>query len=200
MAETPNVTADHAGVQRCILQMKDLDLWQKCDGHTHLISFVKQLNHFATGKEHGSSDYAQVSENLLCRLVKALEDLSTLVDKVPPIMHDRNQRFGNQAYRTWFDRMKEYADSYLTAPHIENEQHQLELRAYLCDSFGNRQRIDYGTGHELNFIVFLMGLYKICTYKRQLTLIKKLIKHNLIFMNYLLFISYLYFRHDTRCT
>lgn len=36
-----------------------------------------------------------------------------------------------------------------------------ELAGYVMDSFGNRQRIDYGTGHELHFIIFLLCLDKI---------------------------------------
>ena len=35
-----------------------------------------------------------------------------------------------------------------------------ELSAYLVDSFGNETRIDYGTGHEMNFALFLMCLFK----------------------------------------
>jgi hypothetical protein len=31
----------------------------------------------------------------------------------------------------------------------------IELSAYLDDSFGNRVRIDYGTGHETSFIVWM---------------------------------------------
>lgn len=37
----------------------------------------------------------------------------------------------------------------------------VELVPYLLDSFGNSTRIDYGTGHELSFIFFLMALFKI---------------------------------------
>lgn len=36
-----------------------------------------------------------------------------------------------------------------------------ELQAYLLDSFGHPVRIDYGTGHESNFILFLYCLYKL---------------------------------------
>ncbi|KAL7542940.1 hypothetical protein ACHAXR_012226 [Thalassiosira sp. AJA248-18] len=39
-----------------------------------------------------------------------------------------------------------------------------ELRAYLHDAFGHPIRIDYGTGHESSFIVFLLSLCKIGCY------------------------------------
>lgn len=39
-----------------------------------------------------------------------------------------------------------------------------ELKVYLLDSFGSYERIDYGTGHELNFVVFLLCLFKVGVY------------------------------------
>jgi hypothetical protein len=33
-----------------------------------------------------------------------------------------------------------------------------ELKTYLEQSFGDPVRIDYGTGHELNFLCFIMIL------------------------------------------
>ncbi|KAK1774508.1 Phosphotyrosyl phosphate activator protein-domain-containing protein [Copromyces sp. CBS 386.78] len=35
-----------------------------------------------------------------------------------------------------------------------------ELKAYFLGGFGSAQRLDYGTGHELSFIMFLGGLWK----------------------------------------
>lgn len=42
----------------------------------------------------------------------------------------------------------------------ENMDTCRELSGYLEDSFGNSQRVDYGTGHETTFFVFLYCLYK----------------------------------------
>ena len=39
-----------------------------------------------------------------------------------------------------------------------------ELKTYLIESFGSYERIDYGTGHELNFVVFLFCLFKLGVY------------------------------------
>ena len=37
----------------------------------------------------------------------------------------------------------------------------VELTPYVYDSFGNKSRIDYGTGHETNFFAFLFCLAKL---------------------------------------
>jgi len=42
-----------------------------------------------------------------------------------------------------------------------DQQNVNELTAYIVDSFGNPTRIDYGTGHELSFCMFLCGLFKV---------------------------------------
>lgn len=36
-----------------------------------------------------------------------------------------------------------------------------EIMYYLTEGFGNSTRIDYGTGHEISFIMFLCCLFKI---------------------------------------
>jgi len=37
----------------------------------------------------------------------------------------------------------------------------VEITPYILDSFGNKSRIDYGTGHETNFFAFLFCLAKL---------------------------------------
>ena len=43
----------------------------------------------------------------------------------------------------------------------------IELKSYFMDSFGNPSRIDYGTGHELNYFCFLLILYRAGMYSEE---------------------------------
>ena len=36
-----------------------------------------------------------------------------------------------------------------------------ELKGYFLGSWGSAQRLDYGTGHELSFLAFLGGIWKL---------------------------------------
>lgn len=49
---------------------------------------------------------------------------------------------------------------------LVDQQNINELSKYLIDSFGNEIRIDYGTGHELSFCMFLCGLFKVNVLKQ----------------------------------
>ena len=92
-----------------------------------------------------------------------------------PLQDLKQQRFGNKAFRDLSERLANEAEGLIdvliiptlgldacTLPAWAESRDVLvatvraELRAYLCDSFGNSSRIDYGSGHELHFFVFLM--------------------------------------------
>ncbi|XP_074597189.1 serine/threonine-protein phosphatase 2A activator-like [Brevipalpus obovatus] len=144
---------------RRILNVSDLPNWYKSEGYKDLMSFIRQLNDFAKGVHNGLCDESSIKETSLQRVRDLLCELSKLADQIEPIKGDTGQRFGNKAFRTWYDGMKTKAISLLQANYSEKDQ--AELRPYLLESFGNQQRIDYGTGHELCFVIFMLGLYKL---------------------------------------
>mmetsp|Transcript_36492 Transcript_36492/g.27058 ORF Transcript_36492/g.27058 Transcript_36492/m.27058 type:complete len:120 (+) Transcript_36492:270-629(+) len=98
-------------------------------------------------------------------------------------------RFGNKAFRTLMDKIISNCDQFLATfcSDASFSRSFEELKAYLLDSFGSYERIDYGTGHELNFIVFLLCLFKMgvyspadleatinCVFQRYLVLMRKI--------------------------
>lgn len=97
-----------------------------------------------------------------------LDAIDTLVDKHPPA-DTVSSRFGKPEFRDFYDELVSEASTllqtYLLGPNLPGEQvatnHKgaiVELQAYLVESWGNRTRIDYGSGHELNFMTFLLAL------------------------------------------
>mmetsp|Transcript_10627 Transcript_10627/g.31075 ORF Transcript_10627/g.31075 Transcript_10627/m.31075 type:complete len:424 (+) Transcript_10627:112-1383(+) len=95
-------------------------------------------------------------------------------------------RFGNPSFRTWHDRLVERSDAIITTilqarsddtltPELacqrgkdaaagvlkpEGDDSVRQVSPYLHDSFGHSIRLDYGTGHESSFLVFLLILSK----------------------------------------
>jgi len=89
-----------------------------------------------------------------------------MLDECPPI--DQPMRFGNKAFKNWLDKVISNVDSDLSIiaaggnPDFKNFDKAIpEIREYLIESFGSYERIDYGTGHELNFFIFLYCMCKI---------------------------------------
>lgn len=118
------------------------------------------------------------------RIREMLDIISAILDEAPPDTGPR--RFGNVAFRKWYALLEERADGlleeYLSAEVLnaggaflqigkieggkEGEAGEVvtakeELKAYLMGSFGSAQRLDYGTGHELSFLAFLGGIWKL---------------------------------------
>jgi serine/threonine-protein phosphatase 2A activator len=155
-----NENQSNSEPKRRILSAEDIDFWLKCDGYKDYLNFIKQLNEFAKGVHNKAlNSRNSITNELLINIVLMLDSLSSLVDEIKPFDDDKNQRFGNKAFRVWFNQMTTKVDSDLNQ--LFDSSDVMELKPYLMDSFGNEQRIDYGTGHEMCFIIFLMGLYKL---------------------------------------
>ncbi|KAL3896529.1 MAG: hypothetical protein SGCHY_004013 [Lobulomycetales sp.] len=91
-------------------------------------------------------------------LLELLASLLTLVEKTPPVSaQPHGQRFGNPAFRSFLDALPlpGFWPASVPTAHIDACIH------YWKRSWGDYTRLDYGSGHELNFIVFLICLFQI---------------------------------------
>ncbi|KAI9337406.1 hypothetical protein DFJ73DRAFT_628923 [Zopfochytrium polystomum] len=142
--------------QRAILTKEDLERWLASPTMAEFVAFVDQLN--LSVRNRKLTDVLVVPE-VAVTLLGVLDEIESWVSEIPPVSNSAS-RFGNPSYRDWFDRLEQNARS-LTARLVPDPSAGRELAPYLLHSFGNRRRIDYGTGHEAHFVAFLLCLRKL---------------------------------------
>ncbi len=147
--------------EKLVKSAQDVKVWEKSDAYAEYLGFVQAVGDAIEGKKTGDPELESSSSEPARRLVDMLDTLSLWADEVEPA--EQQQRFGNKAFRTWYQRLEEGVDK-LLSPVLEpggRMDASSELGQYLLDSFGNPTRIDYGTGHEMAFVMLLCALFKI---------------------------------------
>ncbi|RYH13941.1 hypothetical protein EON65_34480 [archaeon] len=136
----------------------EFDKFSKSETHKEILDFVKACAEAVVGTpcNHDEPD----SSPVVRRYTQLMSRLCELVDEVPPIQQP--MRFGNKAFRNWHERLTSEVESFLIDILPEEiAEARIELLPYFLDMFGNPTRIDYGTGHELNFAIVFMLLFKL---------------------------------------
>jgi serine/threonine-protein phosphatase 2A activator len=121
------------------------------------MNFIKMLQNSVKGKSN--SQVPKSNNPCFLGLEKLFDELDKLFDEVP--LSTKEQRFGNTAFKLFRDKVEKQYDTLIKLVVVPkfNEGLALELKNYLLECFGSYQRLDYGTGHELNFLCFLLVLF-----------------------------------------
>lgn len=138
-------------------QPDDIKTWEHSKAYSQLLGFICAMNESVKDKK--ISDQYHVSDAVQ-KLMTIFDKLNSWIDEYPPI--DQPQRFGNKAFKSFYDRL--VSDSASVLEHVlDTKYHRSipEISIYLNEGFGNSTRIDYGTGHELAFVAFLCCLFKL---------------------------------------
>ncbi|KAL5011510.1 hypothetical protein ScPMuIL_010061 [Solemya velum] len=143
--------------QKEILEPSDIEKWEHSEAYKDLNGFILAINTAVKGLKMSDNYPVNV---IIQGLLAMLDKMDKWIDEFPPL--EQPQRFGNKAFRSWFTKLKENAEALLLDALGEKYKPAfVELQVYLTESVGNEIRIDYGSGHELAFAVFLCCLYKI---------------------------------------
>lgn len=142
--------------RRRILSQQDLDVFQKSEAYSSLIGFVEELNNAILGMPNSSECFIS---GPCQQVLDILESIHRKIDDHPAVDNDLS-RFGNPAFREFYDDVMASTSKLHETLNIP-EGAEIELGGYLTESFGNRTRIDYGSGHELNFLCYLLCLRKL---------------------------------------
>ena len=140
-----------------IQNSSDLEHFRKSETFAEISRFVKLCADSVIGKKITDDNEIPTS---ISRVVAFLDKLHDIVTEIPALKQP--MRFGNRAFKLFHSRLCEESLSFLTdfLP-IELKGANVEVSSYLNTAFGNETRIDYGTGHELSFVIFLLCLYKL---------------------------------------
>lgn len=150
---------------RRILSKEDHDLFLASPTCNLVVAWVFGLSEAVT-----DTPISAVKDDDLSKPIKTMLDM---LDEAEQLVHQNppddqgGSRFGNKRFRDFLDRAKAQAPTWHQQLGVENPDAVAEVSAYLNQSFGNRKRIDYGSGHELNFLIWLLCLYKLRVAKRE---------------------------------
>uniref|UniRef100_A0A182U6J3 Serine/threonine-protein phosphatase 2A activator n=1 Tax=Anopheles melas TaxID=34690 RepID=A0A182U6J3_9DIPT len=142
--------------EKLIKSPMDMELWQMSECYYDLLGFISSMSVALQGTRN-SQEVA--IPPVVEKLMQALDRLEQLAIETPPI--DQPARFGNVAFKSWFQKMQSESMQLVSEALPDTlKDAAKELCVYFVDCFGNPTRIDYGTGHELAFVMFLMCLFK----------------------------------------
>eukprot|EP00164_Ancoracysta_twista_P007229 GFYU01010228.1.p1 GENE.GFYU01010228.1~~GFYU01010228.1.p1 ORF type:complete len:409 (-),score=37.03 GFYU01010228.1:179-1273(-) len=124
-----------------------------------LMTFINDLNASVQGVRVSDIKPDEIPANC-SKLVALLDTMDKWIEEIPPV--EQPMRFGNKAYRDWYERLSKEITS-LHASMLPEDLHpaMVELVPYYMDSFGNKTRIDYGTGHETAYLAWLACLHRV---------------------------------------
>ncbi len=144
---------------RRILSQKDHTLFLESPTYKLLLSFIFGLTDSVI-----DTPVSAVRDSDLSTAVKTilniLDKVEDVVQRSPP-EEQGDSRFGNKGFRDFLDLAAKEHTSWHQELGITSDEAILEISTYFLQSFGNRTRIDYGSGHELNFMLWLLCLYQI---------------------------------------
>lgn len=159
-----------------------LDKFLKGKTYALIMNFIRALQNSIKGKSNSKTEKS--NNPCVLGLIKLLDELDKIYQDTP--VSTKEQRFGNTAFKLFRNKVEKNYNELVKIVLVPkyNSDLSLELKNYLLESFGSFQRLDYGTGHELNFLCFLLVLF--CTGYYQESDFSSIVVH--VFFKYILFV------------
>ncbi|EPE25923.1 PTPA-like protein [Glarea lozoyensis ATCC 20868] len=164
--ETPNLpsppepsTITFEKPSRRILSPHDHDLFLSSPTYKLLLAFVFGLTDSVVDTPVSAVRDGDLSPAVK-QILKILDNVEDTVNRSPP-EDQGDSRFGNKGFRDFLDLAAKEHSAWHTELGIKSDGAIEEVSTYFLQSFGNRTRIDYGSGHELNFMLWLLCLYQL---------------------------------------
>lgn len=126
----------------------DITRWTESHAYNTIFSVLCNLNDSVKSKPRSCE---RVVRPIIHKILAVFEKVHQILQEVEPLKQP--MRFGNRAFRTFLTRVYNERAELLK----EVSEHP-DVHEYFVQSFGSWTRIDYGTGHEFNFLAFISAL------------------------------------------
>ncbi|KAM0789454.1 hypothetical protein ACM66B_000276 [Microbotryomycetes sp. NB124-2] len=156
-----------------IISRAHLQAFLESETHSDLCTFIEQLNDSVIGVKLTDTVQSSPVTTALCDILDRVEQC---VRDTPPVDNGKS-RFGNPAFKDFYDKLAQgVTEWHHLIPGLEDDSQVMkrdgdhstnvketieEVKVYFQESWGNRTRVDYGSGMELNFIAWLLCLSKL---------------------------------------
>ena len=144
---------------RRILSARDHEIFQASPTYDLILSFVFSLSEAAADRKISAIN-TSIDQESIRNLLSILSCIEDIIGQCPPA-DQGGSRFGNPSFRNFLDSVSTQCPAWHSSLGITSSLAISEVSTYLQNSFGNRARIDYGSGHELNFIIWLLCLNRL---------------------------------------
>ncbi|KAI0027841.1 Phosphotyrosyl phosphatase activator [Vararia minispora EC-137] len=142
---------------KALLTREQLDAFPGTRTYGALMGYIETLNAAVRGVR--LSDPCEQSAGVEAAL-KIIARVEAITHDTPPV-DNSSSRFGNPAFRTFYDRVQSESHAiHESLPGLPADAIE-EVSAYFEECWGNRSRIDYGSGMELNFLCWMFCLERL---------------------------------------
>ncbi|PBK82828.1 Phosphotyrosyl phosphatase activator [Armillaria gallica] len=142
---------------KAILSQEQLQAFQTSKTYNSIISYIEVLNETVVGVK--LTDDCEASPGVES-ILEVLETIESIAKDTPPVENSAS-RFGNPAFRTFYDKVTDASTTLHTKIKGLPQEAVPEVSVYFNEAWGSRARIDYGSGMELNFLCWLICLERL---------------------------------------
>lgn len=143
---------------RRILSPLDLATFQASPTDELIRAWIFGLSDSVKGKAISLEPPSDLSD-VLEKVLSMLELVTSMLQECPPL--DTGSRFGNPIFRTFHRAVTDASRQKHTELFGLDDDIAAEVTTYFDQCFGSAERLDYGSGHELNFSLWLLCLNRL---------------------------------------
>ena len=144
-----------------------IDKFVASPAYKEILDFIYAIQSELKGMK--KSKMPPTNNECLLQFDNLFNKLEEIYNNNPPKKDD--SRFDDPVFKRFHEELCSKFDDIMNttilSPKFIPKNIIIELKTYFLDCFGNQFRLDYGTGHELNFFCVLLILYKSGVYSKK---------------------------------